>query len=201
MKHNKKETAPFSLAYDAKKLTKDISDASLGLIVPGLALAALFGVRAIASEGIGEGLCIAAAVFGLVCVALGTFVPRLLVPVMKKVFAFFNRVGLILLRALLLPVYFLTYLFTFPFAKNKKDAYHFAAWEGAAQPQTTYFTDTVDGSLNQRKSLRVLGSIFSGIAAHKMYVLIPLIVILLLIGLLFFFLSSSTVFSFIYTFV
>ena len=198
----RKETAAsFSLAYDAKKQRKDISDTSFALILPGAALALIFGLRAIVSEGFAEIFSIAAAVCGLVLIALGTFLPQLLRPVTKKVFSFFNRIGLVILKALLLPVYFITFLFTFPFAKNKKAGYSFARWDGAAPGNATFFSKPEDGVLNQRKGLRVIGSIFSGIAAHKMYFLIPLIVVLLLIGLLFFFLSSSAVFSFIYTFV
>ena len=153
------------------------------------------------SEGFAEIFSIAAAVCGLVLIALGTFLPQLLRPVTKKVFSFCNKIGLVILKALLLPVYFITFLFTFPFAKNKKAGYSFARWDGAAPGNATFFSKPEDGVLNQRKGLRVIGSIFSGIAAHKMYFLIPLIVVLLLIGLLFFFLSSSAVFSFIYTFV
>ena len=191
----------FSEYYNEKRQKKDISNASVSFIVPGFVLASVFLIRALSSRGAAEALSIAAAVFGLVLVVLGVIVPKRMIPAQKKAADVFNRIGTFLLRVLLVPVYFVTFITTFWYAKIRKKEYGFAQWESAPEIRGTYFVKGETAALDQRKSFRVIGSIFSGLAARKFYLLLPLIVVLLLIGLLFFFVSSSTVFSFIYTFV
>ena len=191
----------FSQYYEEKKQKKEISDASFAFIVPGVVLAAVFLIRAHASRGAVEALSIAAAVCGLALVVLGVFFPKQMVPASKKVSAFFNKIGTFLLRVLLVPVYFVMFITTFWYAKIKKKEYGFAQWDAAPEPRSTYFVSDETIALDQRKTFRVIGSIFAGLAARKLWLLLPLILLLLLIGLLFFFVSSSTVFSFIYTFV
>jgi|GEM_PF-3404197 len=191
----------FSQYYDEKKLKREISNASISLIVPGIVLATVSLMRYFVSEGFSEAISVFAVVFGLVLVVLGTFFPRYMLPVTKKLYRLFNKLGVVILKALLIPVYIVTYITTFWYAKRKNREYLFVKWDGEPSAGETYFKKEDGAKLNEGKSFRVIGSIFSGISVHKMYILLPLIIVLLLIGLLFFFISSSAVFSFIYTFV
>ena len=197
----KKADISFSGYYDEKTLRKDISNASLSLMIPGLVLAAVFTLKAIVSVGFWEKFSIAIALLGLLAVLLGVVIPRRMIPVTKKLSGFFNRVGVVLIKVLLIPVYCITFLTSFWYAKIKRRDYRFASWEDRRPVQTSFFATESESLVSRKRGFTVIGSILSGISAHKMYILLPLIFVLLVVGLLFFFVSSSTVFSFIYTFV
>ena len=195
------EETSFSRYYDAKNLKKEISNASIGLIIPGTALALIALMKSFVCEGFAWIVCIAAAVCGLALIILGTFFPQRMLPVTKKLSAFLNKIGVFILRALLVPIYLLTYITTFWYAKKKNREYAFIKWEEAPPVQPSFFEKEVAATIDERKAFGVVGSIFADLSAHKAYILLPMVLVLLLIGLLFFFISSSTVFSFIYTFV
>lgn len=197
----RKDNVPFSRDYDERSLRKEISNASLSLMIPGLIVSVVFALRAIVSMGFSEKFSIAMAVLGLLAVLLGVAVPRRMIPVTKKLSGFFNRVGVVLIKVLLIPVYCITFLTSFWYAKIKRRDYRFASWEDRRPVQTTFFEQESESLVSRKRGFMVIGSILSGISAHKMYILLPLILVLLVVGLLFFFVSSSTVFSFIYTFV
>lgn len=195
------KAATFSAEHAQRKRRKELSDASAAAIVFGTALTLVSLVRSFVSVGVLETAGIGAAICGVAAVLLGTFFPQLLLPVFQKLRSAFNRLGVWILRMILIPVYLLTCACTFLFLRRRKDDYSFESWRDLPPKKNSFFEKPGQTSLNEGKRFLVIGRVFAGISAHKAYFLVPLILLLLLIGLLFFFVSSSTVFSFIYTFV
>ncbi|MBQ7638225.1 MAG: hypothetical protein IJS90_04930 [Clostridia bacterium] len=196
-----KNRTSFSQYYDEKSLKKEISDASIALIVMGFILIFAAFLRWLVSVGFAQILSAAAIALGFALIVIGAFFTKNVLPVTRKVFAIFNKIGAFVIRGLLAPVYALTYITTFWYAGIKRRDYQFFEWDGSPPAESTFFEKENAAILNKKRAFGVIGSIFSGISSHKIYILFPLVIILLLIGLVFFFISSSTVFSFIYTFV
>ena len=191
----------FSQYYSWNKRRKEIRDTSLSLIIGGFVVTALSLLKMIVNEGIVAAISMAAAIVGVALIVAGTVFPQQMVPVTKQFSAVFNRIGVIVIKALLIPIYIFTFITTFWYVGIKKKAYRFERWEHEPPVQKTFFEKSNALQVRSKKAYAVIGSIFSEIAAHKMYILVPLIIVLLVVGLLFFFVSSSSVFSFIYTFI
>lgn len=192
----------FSQYYHQKKQKREMINASLSLIIGGFFITAFFLIKMIVSVGVTEKVSIAAMLFGVVLIVLGTAIPHKIVPVVQGISLLFNKIGSVVIKVLLIPIYIFTFLTTFWFLRSKKKAYRFETWESSPPLiPNTYFEKGITQQVHSQKTYAVIGSIFSEISAHKMYILLPLVVILLVLGLIFFFVSSSTVFSFIYTFI
>lgn len=192
----------FSQYYYKKKQKREILNASVSLIIGGFFITGFFLIKMIVSVGVTETISFAAMLFGVVLIVLGTVIPHKTVPAVQGISRLFNRIGSVVIKALLIPIYVLTFLTTFWFLRSKKKAYRFETWENSPPMiPDTYFEKGITQQVHSQKTYAVLGSIFSEISAHKMYILLPLVVILLVLGLIFFFVSSSSVFSFIYTFI
>jgi hypothetical protein len=191
----------FSDYYDSVKLKKRISDCSLTLIIPGFIIAAGAAVKAIAATGIAEKIFIAAVICAVIMILLGTIAPRRMIPVTEKMSAVLNKVGAGIIRIILIPVYILLFITSFLFVKSGRRSHRFSRWQTDPPTAETFFEKEHEDLINSKSGFGVIGSIVSAVSSHRMYFLLPVIFILILLGLLFFFVSSSTVFSFIYTFI
>ena len=197
----KKNDILFSEYYDAVHLKKRISESSLTLIIPGFIIAVLAAVKAIAYTGFPEIISIAAAVCGVIMILLGTVAPRRMIPVTEKLSGALNKLGAGIIRIILIPVYIILFITSFPFVKAGRRNHHFSRWQGSPPSGETFFEKEQAGFDDSKSRFKIIGSIVSGLSAHAAAFLLPVVFILLLLGLLFFFISSSTVFSFIYTFI
>ncbi len=191
----------FSKIYDEKKRKKEISNASFSLIIPGTILSVLFFTKAIVSTGFVETINMIVFILGIILIITGAAIPNRLVPFTSVFSRFFNAVGVVILKAILVPVYLLTSFLTFWYATIIRRKFRFEKWKISKQTVATYFVKEKQALTGSKSRYSVIGSIFAELASRKLFILLPLLILLLVLGLLFFFISSSSVFSFIYSFI
>ena len=197
---NKKLKDSFSKTYDLNKNRKDISNASLAFIIPGFVLFLVFTLKGLVSVNLEMYIYYTLSGVSFILILLGTLFPKHLIPITTFLSNITNKIAVYIIKLALVLVYLLMFVFTFVFSNVYARNYQFIKWENDAPMQSTYFVKEKSIAPNNKKYFFVLSNIISGLLTYKLFFLIPFVFILLLIGLVFFFVTSSTVFSFIYTF-
>ena len=186
--------------YETKNNRKEINDCSWFGIVSGLCISIFCAYQSLCSIGITCSVFKVFAAIGLVLVLFGVFLPLKLkntVIFIKKISSF---VGHIILKTLILPLYFVLTLINIFKNKSYVKKFRFIQWNNESMITASYhcYKNTVK---NKKKNVifDILNSVFSVFIKNGMYILIPVVMILMILGLIMFFASSNAVFSFVYT--
>lgn len=200
-KRKKTEFENFSAYHDYQKLRREVAVSGLFLCLLCAVLAAVFFVRGLANVGAAEILNYCFSAFFAGIILLYVLFPAAPFRLLEKLRPVTNAVGKYVLRAILVPVYGLTCLFSLPFIKKQQKKYRFAAWDEAAPPEDSYFSADTQNVFRQSSagSFRFLSGLLGAMAEKRQFFLFPVLLILLLLGLFFYFISSSSILGFIYT--
>ena len=192
---------PFSSSYDDRKLRKEIGRTGLFLCLLCAVLAFVFFVRGLAAVGAREILSYCFAAFFAGILLIYVFFPVALFRFLWKLRPVTDMVGKCILRVLLIPVYLLLCIVSFPFAGRQRKKYRFAQWDGEAPSADSYFSEDTQNAFRGSASgtFRFLTNLLETTAKNGQYFLFPVLLLLLLLGLFFYFISSSSILGFIYT--
>lgn len=196
-----KKRVTFGQQKALQEYNKEINEASLFGLVSGLIIFFICGLQTICHEGFLQILFGVLTIIGAILFLLGGFFPSPLKKLTPKLKKTTNFIGKYLLRLLLIPVYLILLILSLFLSKAISKEYEFVSWNENSTKinpkflpyshmQTKPHTSAVLGTLN---------NIFLVFAKNKQWFLLPLVILLLILGLIFFFLSSSSVFSFVYT--
>ena len=186
-------------AYQKQK--KEVGRTGLFLCLFCAVLALVFYVRGLAFVGAKEFLSYCLAAFFAGIIVFYVCFPVALFSALHRLRPFTDRIGKVLLRALLVPVYLLLCLVALPFRGRQRKKYRFAAWDTEAPPEASFFTGDTQNVFGGGSpgAFRFLTALLERIAKNGQYFLFPVLVLLLLLGLFFYFISSSSILGFIYT--
>lgn len=190
----------FSEITEKKEEKRKINSASLFGLFSGAVLFFSFGYRFLYETGWRMRFSLMLCLTGAVLFILGGFFPDLLI----KPFELFNKVfktaGKYLLRALMLPVYLIFSLTSVFVRRSVKKKYSFYGENvfSDIKPEYEPYKD-IRFDNGRFTTVGIINNIISFFVTNGMTVLLPVILILLIVGIVFFFLSTSSVFSFIYT--
>ena len=202
MKRSKptKTVKSFKEEYAQKSRIKTINECSWFCIVWGMILSVAGTYRAVCTQGAANFIYMIIAFSGILLLVVGVAAPLKLQKGIGFIRSAASVVGNVILKVLLLLIYpAMTVINAF---NRKKYAakFGFRNWEERHQADTA-FRDLPDIGQNHYKNavLHTVVDVLSIFIANKMYIVIPIIILLLIIGAVMFFVSSSAVFSFVYT--
>lgn len=196
----KETNLTFKQWHEAYIERNTINECSWFGIVIGLLLCSICGFKSLCTTDIDCVIYSILATIGLILFLIGGFAPLKL----KKTSSFtkktFSFIGHIILKLLILPVYFILTTINIFINRKYSEKFGFVKWNEA--PTKTYgYHHYITSERKKKKNIvfDIMNSVFSVLAKNKMYVLIPIVVILMIFGLIMFFASSNAVFSFVYT--
>jgi len=111
-----------------------------------------------------------------------------------------NRVGKIIIIVLIFPVFLFISLMSLLTKKKILPRYSFEQWQETYNKTLSFEEFRYSDFMNKKSPLvTVIYNLFVFFASNSFLFLLPAVIILLCLGFVFFFLSTSSVFSFVYT--
>lgn len=179
---------------------KETNACSITGLIAGALLCLVSGYNALCAFQTAKIIYTVIAAAGVLLFLCAAFAPSLLAVPVKYLGKFGNRIGMFIIRIILLPAYILIILFSLLFGKKARKRYEFRLWNNENDMPVPSFVETEQKSEQKKNTLfgtlNRLSVIFSG---NGMTYLVPVVIFLIIIGLVFFFLSANSVFVFIYT--
>jgi|GEM_PF-1580983 len=195
-----KPVKTFKEEYDQKSEIKAINECSWFCIVWGLFLSVAGAYQAMCTQGVPNIIYKIVSLFGLFLLVIGVAAPLRLQKIIGIIKSACSVFGNAVLKVLLLSAYLAMTLINAFRHKKYAAKFGFKNWEERHLADTA-FCDFNNAAQNKHKNtvLRTVVDVLGFFIDNRMYIVIPIIIILLIVGVVMFFVSSSAVFSFVYT--
>ncbi len=179
---------------------KEISECNIFGMVAGTVIIISSLMKIICSMGAEEKIGYCILFFGVAVFLLAVIYPLVYSFPLKLLKKVTNRIGKPIVMIFIFPVYVLLFLVSLFTKKRIKLGYGFEKWSEKTDT-AVFFSDYNYSDFVGKKHpfFAVLYNLFMFFSHNKILFLLPIIIILMCIGFVFFFLSTSTVFSFVYT--
>lgn len=195
-----KNNITFKEQYEHTIKVRKANENSWFGIIFGIIISAFSAYQSLCTIGIVSVLFNVLAAMGLIMIILGSFFPASLSVFIKIARKTGAVLGNIVLKIMIIPVYFLMALVNVITNKRYSEKFEFARWDNSEKYESS-FNDHIELKHKSGRFITVdiINSIIDFFVVNKTFIIIPIVVLLLILGLIVFFASSNVVFSFVYT--